>query len=84
MAWTASHTAPSAGLRVAFAAVQVRGVLGVVLGLGGLLILLPSALLVALMATRHVQIGQAGALALGIRSVVGVALVGAALRLTRR
>jgi hypothetical protein len=71
-------------LRVAFASLQARGVLGVVLGLGGLLILLPSALLVALMATRHVQIGQAGALVLGIRAVVGVALVGAALRLTRR
>jgi hypothetical protein len=64
--------------------VQARGVLGVVVGLFGLLILLPAALVVAFMATRHVHIGHAVALALVIRAVLGIALVGAALRLTRR
>jgi hypothetical protein len=59
-------------------------VLAVVLGLGGLLILLPSAFLVAFMTTRHVQIGPAGALMLGVRAALGVALVAAAARLTRR
>ena len=55
-----------------------------VVGLFGLLILLPAALVVAFMATRHVHIGHAVALALVIRAVLGIALVGAALRLTRR